>query len=142
MPDTAAFCPGCGRPMHSEVRAQNKVGILPESVAGALAYVTFIPAGIFLLLDPYNKNRFVRFHSLQSIFLWVAGLLIGVAFRFLGFVLLIIPVLGQLLVWLISVIVILAAVVVWLVLVVKALQGESFKLPVIGELAERQAGAF
>jgi uncharacterized membrane protein len=128
--------------MVAEAPARGTVGIFSESVAGALAYITFIPAIVFLVLDPYKKNRFVRFHSFQSIFLWVAGLLIGVAFRFLGFVLLIIPVLGHLLVWLIAMVAILAAVVIWLVLVVKALQGESFKLPLIGELAERQAGSF
>ena len=128
--------------MVAEARAQGRVGIFPESVAGALAYVTFIPAVIFLLLDPYKKNRFVRFHSFQSIFLWVAGFLLGVAFKFVGLVLLIIPVLGHLLLWLISMVVALAAVVIWLVLLVKALQGEAFKLPIIGELAERQAGSF
>jgi uncharacterized membrane protein len=142
MPDTATFCPGCGRPMHSEVRARGAVGILTENVAGALAYLTFIPSVIFLLLKPYNNNRFVRFHSFQCIFLWVAGLLIGLALRFGGFILLIIPVLGHLLVWLISMVVSLGAVVIWMVLVVKALQGEAFKLPVIGDLAERQAGSF
>jgi uncharacterized membrane protein len=57
-------------------------------------------------------------------------------------ILYIIPVLGHLLVWLIAMVVILGTVVIWLVLVVKALQGEAFKLPVIGDLAERQAGSF
>src|SRR6266849_5229675 len=142
MPDTAAFCPGCGHPMHPEARARGTVGVLSEGVAGALAYVSLIPAVVFLLLDPYNKNRFVRFHSFQCIFLWVTGLLIAVVLRFVGLILYIIPVLGHLLVWLIAMVVILGAVVIWLVLMVKALQGEAFKLPVIGDLAERQAGSF
>jgi uncharacterized membrane protein len=142
MPDSAAFCPGCGHPMHAEARARGKVGILTENVAGALAYVSFIPAVVFLFLDPYNKNRFVRFHSFQCIFLWVTGLLIAVALRLVGLILYIIPVLGHLLVWLIAMVVILGVVVIWLVLMVKALQGEAFKLPVIGDLAERQAGSF
>jgi uncharacterized membrane protein len=128
--------------MHAEARARGKVGMLTENVAGALAYISFIPAVVFLLLDPYNKNRFVRFHSFQCMFMWVTGLLIGVALRFVGLVLYIIPVLGHLLVWLIAMVVILGAVVIWLVLVVKALQGEAFKLPVIGDLAERQASSF
>lgn len=128
--------------MKAEVRARGKVGIFPEGWAGALAYLTFIPAVVFLLLNPYNKDRFVRFHSFQSIFLWVAGFLMGVAFKLVGFVLLIIPVLGHLLVWLISMVLVLGAVVIWLVLVIKALQGETFRLPIIGDLAEHQAGAF
>ena len=36
---------------------------LSDTAAGALAYVTIIPAIIFLLVEPYNKNSFVRFHS-------------------------------------------------------------------------------
>jgi len=128
--------------MLPESRARGRVGILSENVAGALAYVSFIPAVVFLFLDPYNKNRFVRFHSFQCIFLWVTGLLIAVLLRFVGLILYIIPVLGHLLVWLIAMVVVLGAVVIWLVLMVKALQGEAFKLPVIGDLAERQAGSF
>ena len=128
--------------MHPEARARGKIGVLTENVAGALAYVSFIPAVVFLLLDPYNKNRFVRFHSLQCIFLWVTGLLIAVVLRLVGLLLYIIPVLGHLLVWLIAMVVILGAVVIWLVLMVKSLQGEAFKLPIIGDLAERQASSF
>jgi len=37
-----------------------------------LGYVTIIPAIVFLLIAPYNKSRFVRFHSFQCIFLTVA----------------------------------------------------------------------
>jgi len=56
-------------------------------------------------------------------------------------VLFFIPVLGHLLVWLLSMVVTLAFLVVWVVLVVKALQGEMFKLPVVGDFAERRASA-
>ena len=91
--------------MLPESRARGRVGILSENVAGALAYVSFIPAVVFLFLDPYNKNRFVRFHSFQCIFLWVTGLLIAVLLRFVGLILYIIPVLGHLLVWLIAMVV-------------------------------------
>ena len=139
MPETAAFCPGCGRAMQAAPQAQGKVGVFAENVAGALAYVTLVPAIVFLLRHPYNRNRFVRFHSLQSLLLWVAGLLIGAALKLAGLVLFLIPVLGPLLVLLSSVVALLAAVVIWLVLVVKALQGEMFKLPVLGEFAEQRS---
>jgi uncharacterized membrane protein len=141
MPDTAAFCPGCGRPMQTVARAQGRVGVLPENVAGALAYLTFIPALVFLLLEPYNRNRFVRFHSFQCLLLWGAAIVLGVALKIVGLILLIIPVLGHLLFFLISVVVGLAGFVIWLVLVVKALQGEAFKLPVVGDFAEQQSGS-
>lgn len=120
--------------------ARGKVGILPESIAGALGYFTFIPATFFLAVSPYNRNRFVRFHSLQCLFFTLACLLIGIAIKLASLVLFFIPVLGPLLVSLTSIVAALAAVVLWLVLVVKALQGEMFMLPVLGDFAENQAG--
>jgi uncharacterized membrane protein len=141
MPDTAAFCPGCGCAMRPVERAQGAVGALPEKVAGALAYCTIIPAIVFLLVEPYSKNRFVRFHSFQCIGACLAGLIIGAALRIAGFVLFFIPVLGHLLVWLLSMVVTLAFLVVWVVLIVKALQGEMLKLPMVGDFAEQQAAA-
>lgn len=139
MPDTAAYCPGCGRAMHQPERAQGKVGAFPETIAGALSYFTFIPAIVFLLLDPYNRNRFVRFHSYQCLLVWLVGFAIGAALRLVNVVLLIIPFLGHLLALLISGLVTFAAFVIWVVLVVKALQGETFKLPVLGDFAEKKA---
>ena len=55
-------------------RAQGKVGFLTENLAGALAYLTFIPAVVFLVVEPYKKNRFVRFHSVQCLLFWAAGM--------------------------------------------------------------------
>lgn len=125
--------------MQTMARSRGKVGILPENVAGALAYLTFIPATFFLAVSPYNRNRFVRFHSLQCLLFTLACLLIGIAIKLASLILFFIPVLGPLLVSLVSIVAALAAIVLWLVLVVKAFQGEMFMLPVLGELAERQA---
>ena len=141
MPDAAVYCPGCGRAMRPVERAQGTVGGLPETLAGAMAYCTIIPAIVFLLVEPYSKNRFVRFHSLQCLGVCLVTLVVGAMLRVAGFVLFFIPVLGHLLVWLLSMVVTLAFFVVWVVLVVKALQGEMFKLPVVGDFAERRASA-
>lgn len=122
-------------------RAQGTVGGLPRTVAGALAYCTLIPAIIFLLVDPYSKDRFVRFHSFQCLGLCLVGVVIGAALRIAGVLLAFIPVVGHLLVALFTMLVSLAFFVVWVVLVVKALQGEMFKLPLIGDFAEKQAAA-
>jgi uncharacterized membrane protein len=138
MPDVAAYCPGCGRAMGQVERAHGTVGALPETLAGALAYFTIIPAIIFLLVEPYSKNRFVRFHSYQCIAMSLVALVVGASLRVVGFVVFFIPRLGPLLVWLVSGVIILAFFAVWVVLIVKALQGEMFKLPVLGDFAERQ----
>ena len=128
--------------MQSGSRAHGRVGAIPENIAAAVAYITFIPAIVFLALPPYNQNRFVRLHSFQCLFFWVALALIGIALKLVGFVLLIIPVVGNLLLVLMSVVVVLAALVLWLVLIVKALQGEAFKIPVIGDLADNLSASF
>jgi uncharacterized membrane protein len=139
MPASAAFCPGCGRAMQVVPKVQGKVGLLPRTIAGALAYFTFIPAIVFLTLDPYRRDRFVRFHSIQCLLLWLTGLVIGLAIRLLALVLFMIPVVGVLLVSIISVLAGLAAFFVWLVVMVKTLQGQAFKLGILGELAEHYA---
>jgi uncharacterized membrane protein len=142
MPATAAFCPGCGRstaegPL-ATTRSLGKVGILTENIAGAIAYLTFIPAIMFLVIEPYKKNRFVRFHSIQCLLLCAAGILLAIALKLASVVLFIIPLLGPLLVVLVSTVVALGIFVIWLVLVVKAFQGEMFQLPVLGEFAAQQ----
>jgi len=125
--------------MQTLERAQAKIGMFTENVAGALAYFTFIPATAFLLLAPYSKNRFVRFECLQSLFLTLICLLLGIAIKLASPILFLVPLVGPLFVSLVSIVGALAAVMVWLVLVVKAFQGEVLKLPVLGELAERRA---
>lgn len=139
MPDDAAFCPGCGRGMGASLHAQGKIGPLPENIAGALAYFTFVPAILFLVIDPYKRSRFARFHSVQCLALWVVCIVVGIGLRLLDWMLLIVPVIGQLLVVLVSTVVSIAFFVLWLVLVVKALQGEAFVLPLVGSFAEQQA---
>jgi len=138
MPEFAAFCPGCGRRMITAPAAVGSTGWLKENVAGALAYLTFIPAVIFLLVMPFKRNHFVRFHSFQSVFLTIAGVVAAIALRGLFALLALIPWLGYLLAWLMVLLVSLAWGFLWLVVMVKALQGERFKLPIIGDLAEKQ----
>jgi uncharacterized membrane protein len=137
MPDTAGFCPGCGRAMRSVAGAHDMVGVLPERLAGALSYF-ILPAVLFLLVEPYKNNRFVRFHSFQCIGMALAAVVVGAILRISGVLLFFIPVLGPLLVTLVSMVVGLAFLMIWIVLLVKALQGEMFKLPLIGDFAEQQ----
>lgn len=127
--------------MSAGERVSGKVGKFSRNLAGALAYITFIPAVIFLMVDPYRRDQFVRFHAFQCLLFWLASLASAAAFRLLAFVLSIVPLLGYLLLLLIAFVIGLAVLVAWLLLVVKALQGEYFKLPVLGDLAERLSGA-
>jgi uncharacterized membrane protein len=108
-----------------------------DNLVAALAYITFIPAVVFVLIEPFKRNRFIRFHSFQSIFLTVATIVIAIALRILYSILTLVPVVGYLMAWLAVAVAVLAWGILWLVLLVKALQGQSFRLPVIGSLAEK-----
>ncbi len=111
-------------------------GGLTDNVAGLLAYVTIIPSIIFLVMEPYNRNRFVRFHSFQNIFFCVACIALGIVMSIIGMI----PMVGliTLVIWpLIG----LGLLVLWVILLLKAYQGQMFKLPVIGDMAEKQANA-
>lgn len=82
----------------------------------------------------------MRFHSFQSLLLCGAVIVLSGLLRLAGLVVFLIPVLGPLVVALMYVVVALAAVLLWVVVVVKAFQGEMFRLPVLGDFAERYSG--
>jgi uncharacterized membrane protein len=106
-----------------------------DNGAGAIAYITFLPAIAFLALPPYNKSSFVRFHAWQSIFLTVGWVALFVILAILARI----PVFG-LIIFPIMLLVDLGMFALWILAVIKALNGLRFKLPVIGALAESQAG--
>ena len=56
---------------------QNPSG-LSDNAAGGIAYLTIIPAIVFLIVDPFKMNAYVRFHTWQSIFLFIAWTVIDI----------------------------------------------------------------
>ena len=129
----AAACPKCGTAI-SSTGATSAGGGLTDNMAGALAYVTIIPAIVFLVLAPYNKNRFIRFHSFQCLFLTAALVALSIVLGILAMI----PVIGLLTIPLHFVIWI-GSIVLAIILALKAYRGQKFKLPVIGDMAETQA---
>ena len=101
---------------------------LPKNTAAALSYVLgFVTGIVFLILEP--GDSYVRYHAAQSIALSVAW--------FGGWIILtIIPVIG----WILLPFWGLLMFVLWLVSIVKALNGEKFEIPVIGEYAKKMFG--
>ena len=117
-------------PQYQPVPPQTAQTGLSDNAAGALAYVTIIPAILFLIIEPYNRNSYVRFHSWQCIFLSIAAFAVHM-------VLTVVPVIGWILVPFVS----LAFLVVWIIVLLKALKGDRYELPIIGKFAAQQAGA-
>jgi uncharacterized membrane protein len=109
--------------------------------ASALCYLFgFITGILFLVLAPYNQDRRVRFHAFQSIFLNVAVIVIHIGVTILSLMFhAVSPSLG-LLMGSLHLLVSLGFFLLWLYMMWKSYQGETVVLPVIGPLAERQAG--
>jgi uncharacterized membrane protein len=130
-------CGACGKPVGQSAGggaaaapAPVAAGGLQDNVAGMLAYITIIPAIVFLVMEPYNRNRFIRFHAFQCLFLFVAIIAIDIV---LGFI----PIVG----WMLAPLVGLGALVLAIICLLKAYNNQMWKLPVIGDLAEKQANA-
>ncbi len=113
---------------------------MQNNVAAALSYITIVGI-VFLLIEPYNKIRFVRFHAFQSIFFAAAWFVFWFAWWFIQMIFGMMThgasffITGP-----ISILVSLGFFVAWIVLVVKAYGNQEFKLPIIGDLAAKQAG--
>ena len=137
MPAFAAFCPGCGRRMIIPVSVANGA-MLKERLFAALSYFTFIPAIVFLSLRRFKHDSLVRFHSLQSIFFFLALFASALMLRAVFWLGAFIPRFGYLFGSLVVLLVGLGYLILWLLLVVKALQGGMFKVPVIGHFAEKE----
>lgn len=110
---------------------------LQPNIAGLLCYILGFLTGIFsLVAEPYKRDPFVRLHAYQSIFVSVAAIVVRIGF---GVLLSIMPWSLWSLISMVSALVLLAFFLLFLLLMFKAYSNERFKLPVIGDLAERQA---
>jgi uncharacterized membrane protein len=138
--ETPGASPGAqpgGQPYAAPVQAQP----MADNVASMLCYILgFITGIIFLALQPYNQNRTVRFHAFQSIFLSVALFAVWIALWIIDALLIgihlwsLLPLMG-----IISTLVWLGGLMLTVLLMVKAYQGQAISLPVIGDLARKQA---
>lgn len=158
---TGTFCPNCGANVTAAAGASTAgatgagaagtagasyvppgpppvaVSGMSENVAGALCYLAGLITGIiFLVIAPYNQNKFVRFHAFQSIFghiavivLWIVYVIVSgiLAFVTHGLAFFLFPLFGLL------------VFILWLYLMYSAYNNKKVKLPLIGDLAERQA---
>ena len=120
-----------------DARAASSTGLDP-SFAGALAYLAGPFSGIIVLLAE-QTNQYVRFHAWQAI-IALGGLgLFAVALLLCAFLgLFVSPVLFKTL-YVSSAIAAFVWLVVWAVCLVKAYGGSVWKLPLVGNLAERVA---
>jgi uncharacterized membrane protein len=114
---------------------------MTDNMAGALCYlVGFITGILFLVLTPYNQNREIRFHAFQSIFLNIAWIALWIVITIILIPLRYIPFLGLFLSLILEAVLGLGGFILWLYMMFKTYNGEKIVLPVVGPLAEKQAG--
>lgn len=116
--------------------------IMDTNLVGALAYLAgFVTGIIFLVLDPYKSNSFVRFHAFQSIFFNLAWIGFWIFELFVSAVLtpLTAGVFGLIALPLMLLFVV-AGFGIWVFLMYQAYQQKLFRLPVVGKLAADRAG--
>jgi uncharacterized membrane protein len=113
---------------------------MDANVAAGLSYLFSIVGGLIFYFGE-KQNRFVRFHAMQSILFnafWIVLFIVLFTVQsFLYASVILIP-LGFVFTCL-TILLPLALLAVWIVLMVYAFQGKYFKLPVIGDYAEKYA---
>jgi uncharacterized membrane protein len=113
---------------------------LTRNIAGALAYSLGIITGVlFLVLEPYRNDRFVRFHALQSIFYFVFAVAFSIAWSIVVGILMNIS--GWVLVvsFPLRMIISLGMFGLWLYLMFQAYNDREFRIPILGAIASKQA---
>lgn len=100
---------------------------MQANVAALLSYLLgFITGIIFYVIE--KENKFVRFHAMQSIVVFGAFFVVMMVLNF-------IPIIG----WVINILLWVAELILWVLLMIKAYQGEHFKLPIAGDIAEKNS---
>jgi uncharacterized membrane protein len=158
------FCQKCGAPVAGPVgttpgaTAETNPGNVPRTVqplpapqygatgmtdnlAGALCYLFgFITGILFLVLAPYNQNRTIRFHAFQSIFLNIAWVILWFVVMIVSLAFHAIPFLGVFISLVLEFALGVGGLIVWLYMMFKTYNGQKVVLPVVGPMAEKQAG--
>ncbi len=108
---------------------------LTDEAASGLAYITIIPAIIFLIVPPYNQKPIIKFHAFQCLGLAV----VWIALAFVRLILWHIPLIGWLILpfaWLCYLLI----AILWLLAMINAFQGKRFNIPLIAGFAAQAAG--
>ncbi len=99
---------------------------LEPNLAALFSYLAgFVSGIIFFVIE--KDNKFVRFHAMQSMILFGVLFVLQMVLLFTIIFIVLLPVVN------------LAALIMWVIMMVKAYKGEKFKLPIIGDIAEKNA---
>jgi len=155
---TSGFCGSCGKPVVqgspvafpaagsgspalASIPATANGSGLTSNLAAALAYVLGIVTGIlFLVLEPYKNDRFVRFHAMQSVLFFLAVVVFNIAW------VIVVDMLSAFSGWIavatfpVGTLIFLGLFLFWLYVMYQAYSRREFRIPVIGAIAAKQLG--
>ena len=145
-PAEGRFCAKCGAPLPASETPPNPPpgptapGLgLEQNLAAALCYIPIIGL-VFLLIEPYNRNRTIRFHAWQAVLYAIGWFIIMAVLGILGVTVHAILPFGVWALWALLMRLVHLALLIGLIFAaVKAYQGQRLVLPIIGPIAERQA---
>lgn len=109
---------------------------ISDNAVGAISYFTFLPAAFFLLVSPYKNSSYVRFHGWQSLLLFMTAFVVEIVIG--GIALLTLFLKAVMLIYTLRAVSVLW-IALWLVCVIQAMNGKKFKIPVLGNIAEKLA---
>lgn len=144
------FCASCGKPVGAGAPATQVVSTsspaatgtssgLTSNLAAALAYALgFITGILFLVLEPYKHDRFVRFHAMQSIFFSAGCLAFSIAWSIMVGILAGISGWMALATFPIRLLISLGFFLLWLYVIYQAYSQREYHIPFIGDLAAKQ----
>ncbi len=140
--DPAGATPGVQQPAYAPPPpVQPVAGGMDDNMAGALCYLLgFITGVLFLVLEPYNKRPFVRFHAFQSVIFSVGWIILSIALSIVMGIMS--AVMHMWLVFLpLRMLIGLLGFILWLFCMYKAYNRELYQLPIVGPIAAKQAGS-
>ena len=114
---------------------------LTSNVAAALTYILgFITGIVFLVLEPYKHDRFVRFHAVQSILYSAVGIVFRIGWSILVSALTDVSGWAAVVLVPVGLVISLGLFCFWLFLMYQAYSNREFRIPIIGAIAAKQVG--
>ncbi len=125
---------GYQQPGAASASGPTSMGMQPNVAAGLSYVLGWITGLIFFLVE--KQNRFVRFHAMQSILFFGGLTVLNVIFNFIGGLdIILLSAVAGVLGYLIGIV----GFIGWIVLLINGFQGKYFKLPIVGDYAEKYA---
>ena len=113
----------------SEAKGKTSMG-MEQNLEGLLCYVLgWVTGIIFFIME--KDNKFIRFHAMQSIIvfgaIFVVDIILSILRVFIPFI------------WILTLLLGIITFILWIVLMMKAYQGQMYKLPVAGDIADKNS---